>query len=92
MKAQGYLTIKPVWSRAVGRDGKRRLQKLVMEKVTQTKPSAGTFGAAVVALSIDTPDHVFQPFEIDADIEVHAEQVGAIKVVVEPFSDDPEGE
>lgn len=79
MKATGYLTIKPVYYRSGS------LKELVLEKVTRRKPVSGTFGAAVVKLTVDVPEHVFKPFVVDADIEVRADQVGTVKVVVEPF-------
>lgn len=90
MKATGYLTVKPVWSRYSDHKGNRILERLVIEKVTSSKPKSGTFGAAVIKLSVDVPEHVFKPFEVDADIEVRAEQVGTVQVVVEPFEDGDE--
>lgn len=87
MKATGYLTIKPVWSKWRKVNGQPVLESLKIEKVTANKPEGGTFGAAVVKVNLDIPEHVFKPFEVETQIDVKAEEVGKIRVVVEPFTE-----
>lgn len=81
-RASGYLVIKPVWRGTY-------LTGLRFEKVTSNKPKSGTFGAVVVHLSVDVPEHLFRPVEVDADLSVDADNLSAVIARILPW---PAGE
>ena len=88
MKTTCYLTVKPKFSQwRKDKNGNAAVQSLKVEKVTTKRPTTGSLGSAVVKVTLDIPEHVFVPFEVDAAIDVHAEEVGKIRVVVEPFTE-----
>lgn len=83
MKATAYLTIEPVWrgNRLVGAN---------IARMTKSRPRGGVPGAAVVHLTVDIPDRVFIPFEADALVTAQTGDVGQVKVVIEPYTQEPD--
>lgn len=79
-KASGYLVIEPVWRG-------RHLAGAKIRSVTQTKPKGGKVGSAVVHLTVEVPDIVFKPFEVEAAIRAQAGDTGVIEVVVKPYAE-----
>lgn len=83
--ATAYLTIEPEWRG-------NRLAGARVAKVTQTKPNTGPVGAAVVRLTVEVPERVFRPYEVDALVTAQLGDVGQVRVAVTPFEEREQSE